>query len=234
MKEVKIHISNLGGNITALVDDFKSTKKQKVDLSKKILKKFKHIEQVGFIKKNEKGSDYTLHMAGGEFCGNAIRSVGLLSHLEDKKTSKLINLNGKNFKVEIKDNAVALYFERKDVILKNDSVRIDNILFFFNKKIEVKTGREIKAVGYIDYEKKKNYIDMKPYIYVKDIGSKIYEMGCASGSVALGLYLSKTLGNDIDIRQPCGEIYNIHIDKKYIILKSKLKNNNKIYHEAKM
>ena len=66
---------NPGGNVTALV-----LSKVGTDLffpiSKNILKEFSECEQVGFIKP-AKGANAVcgLQMAGGEFCGNALRSL---------------------------------------------------------------------------------------------------------------------------------------------------------------
>lgn len=72
--DVNYFLCNPTGNITALVES-----EVKVELHSKIgemiLAKEPTCEQVGFILPPENGSDITLRMAGGEFCGNATMSV---------------------------------------------------------------------------------------------------------------------------------------------------------------
>ena len=49
---------------------------------------------------------------------------------------------------------------------------------------------------------------LKPFVYVKTAGTKVWERGCGSGTASLGAYLAYTSGKDIkaDIPQPGGII----------------------------
>lgn len=68
--EVKYILCNPTGNITALVETEIPTEKHVV-VAEMILEKEPACEQVGFLLPSKEGSDITLRMAGGEFCGNA-------------------------------------------------------------------------------------------------------------------------------------------------------------------
>ncbi|MDO8610569.1 MAG: hypothetical protein Q7R95_08540, partial [bacterium] len=83
-------IINPGGNITAIVLG-KFTKKIKLKITKSILENNSTIEQVGFwINTKNKNFDAKLEMAGGEFCGNALRSLGAILARDKKINSFLI------------------------------------------------------------------------------------------------------------------------------------------------
>lgn len=62
------------------------------------------------------------------------------------------------------------------------------------------------AFGIMFYDKAACAIE--PFVYVKTVGTQIWERGCGSGSVALGAYLADISGGSItaDIKQPGGII----------------------------
>lgn len=226
MKE-KLYIFNPGGNITALVKNFSNSKNYRVEKSKLIIKNNKEIEQVGFLKKpNDKKIDYILEMAGSEFCGNALRCAGFMAHIETGKNITRIKSGNKIFKIITNKNYVELYIEKKDLIIKDVSVLIYDIEHFFSKKRGVKTSSKIKAEGFIEFEKYKKYFLIKPTIFVKRVGTRILETACASGSIALAMHLAKEnkkTQKDYFIKQISNTIYKVTIDRKYIILGSKIK-----------
>ncbi|GMO60598.1 MAG: diaminopimelate epimerase [Termitinemataceae bacterium] len=98
-----IIIADPAGNVTAFVmcgeNDFDA--EERTAISKKILAEEsfcgKKIEQVGFIKKNRNGI-WHLEMMGGEFCGNAARSAGLICAKKDSSGGVL----GSEIEVPIK------------------------------------------------------------------------------------------------------------------------------------
>lgn len=65
------------------------------------------------------------------------------------------------------------------------------------------------AIGIIPYRKltDKTY-KIKPFVHVKAIDSNVFERGCGSGSLALGIYLKQAYGisKEIEVIQPGGVI----------------------------
>ena len=78
------------GNITLLVTDSVNEARYG-ELSKALLSLEPAAEQVGFIKEPECGGDIFLHMAGGEFCGNASLSTAALALLREGRASGTVN-----------------------------------------------------------------------------------------------------------------------------------------------
>ena len=60
------------------------------------------------------------------------------------------------------------------------------------------------AAGLMFYDKKT--CSMEPFVFVKTLGSKVWERGCGSGSASLGAYLAHVSGESVklDITQPGG------------------------------
>jgi len=83
---------------------------------------------------------------------------------------------------------------------------------------EVIKNFEDKAIGVIPYRRlrEKDY-EIRPFVYVKETGSRFFEQACGSGTLALGLYLSKIKNEKIfNIHQP-GGIINVEIGVKNYI-----------------
>lgn len=76
MIDLKYRLYNPTGNITALVESEIQVKDQP-SVAEWILSKEPTCEQVGFISDGSEGTDITLRMAGGEFCGNATMSTAV-------------------------------------------------------------------------------------------------------------------------------------------------------------
>ena len=62
------------------------------------------------------------------------------------------------------------------------------------------------AFGVMHYDKKRRFL--KPFVYVKTAGTKVWERGCGSGTAALGAYLAYVSGRKTKaaIAQPGGTI----------------------------
>lgn len=80
---VEYRLFNPTGNITGLVLTEVPVENQPM-VAEYILNKEITCEQVGFVSEGREGSDITLRMAGGEFCGNATMSTAVLYCLETK------------------------------------------------------------------------------------------------------------------------------------------------------
>lgn len=72
--EIKYFLADPTGNITGLVESPVSVEHQP-EIAEMIMNKEPSCEQVGFIMDPVEGSDITLRMAGGEFCGNATMTI---------------------------------------------------------------------------------------------------------------------------------------------------------------
>ncbi len=75
-KMYNITILRPAGNETALIEGIPS-RSERIRLNSELMKLYPSIEQVGFYKKSG-ASGARLEMAGGEFCGNALRSLAFL------------------------------------------------------------------------------------------------------------------------------------------------------------
>ena len=75
------------------------------------------------------------------------------------------------------------------------------------------------AIGIIPYSKVQDgRYKIKPFVHVRAINSNVFERGCGSGSLALGIYLNKIRGvsTDIEVLQPGGTI-RVGIGEKFSI-----------------
>ena len=78
------------------------------------------------------------------------------------------------------------------------------------------SDKDFSAFGIMFFDR--DTLSMKPYVYVKEIESGIFENSCASGTTALGYYLKKYKNLDrAKIVQPNGWLeYIIENDEIYI------------------
>ena len=240
MKKIIKNITLLspGGNNTALVPGINRSFAEKKKINDGIMKKFADIEQVGFVdlKKPE------LQMAGGEFCGNATRSTVFIV-LKGLPGEKLIKVSGankllkggitskklvwaempiyQNLKIKkIKNiNIVPLYgitivvIERKKKFTNRDYAKKKAIAIL--KKL--KLLKPVPASGVMFLIKEKNYYEVEPVIWVRDIKTLFYETACASGTTGVGLYLAKKLNQritDLPILQPSGKKLFVSVTKE--------------------
>lgn len=223
-----------GGNDTAIIWDNVAREIQG-DISTQIQGQFEPIEQVMFVERD--GDTVRGQMAGGEFCGNATRSLGYLL-LEGKDGEITISVSGttKPQTVMVKDQ-----FSRTSIPILNNldcvqidkdgyQVMMDGIAFqimYKTASINKTAAMDIlnrkglsqryPASGLILLNKiNDNTYAIDPYVYVRNTGTLYYETGCGSGSTAVGLMLSKQLGQslkDIEIRQPSGMSLYVSVDR---------------------
>lgn len=225
----KVTFVRPGGNDTAIVwDDI--AREQQGAVSRGIQSQYETIEQVMFVERKIDGS-VRGQMAGGEFCGNATRSLGYLL-LDGKDGEITLDVSGSNNaqKITVKDQfartSIPILNEMDCVQLDKDGyqVMMDGIAFliveksFFGKDIQKQTALDIlnkkglamryPASGLIILDRKNdNTYAIDPYVYVRDTGTLYYETGCGSGSTAVGLMLSKQSGKSLEnvaIQQPSG------------------------------
>lgn len=72
--------------------------------------------------------------------------------------------------------------------------------------IDVTSSEAIGIIPYRQYASDK--FEIKPFVYVRDSGSKVFERACGSGSYSLGAHLSLNhRDRDIEVYQPGGVIH---------------------------
>lgn len=228
-----IVIADPAKNITVFVlDDI--DKKSYKDVANNILKNTDYgAEQVGFVKKPIMGGQIRLEMMGGEFCGNASRSIGMLFASQnniqkgnvsveitgsDRPLDAIVDLTQETSKIEMPiprrieninvedlgEFPIVIIDGINHVIAENISATEENFEKF---KKAVYQNYDIEALGVMFFDRQKEYIT--PVVYVKDTDTTFFESSCGSGTLATVSYLGKDLENGhlkYNINQPGGTI----------------------------
>ena len=218
-----IVVANPANNITVFVLDYIEREDYK-DIAKDILENTDfNAEQVGFVKEPIMGGDVRLEMMGGEFCGNASRSIGMLFARQNNIESGnvLVEITGSdrplNTKVDLENETSEIDMPIPKGI---ESINVSGLGKFpivesvdatdenFEKfKKAVYENYDIEAFGVMFFDKEKNYIT--PAVYVKDTDTTFFESSCGSGTLATVTYLGQDLKDGVlkfDIKQPGGTI----------------------------
>lgn len=183
---IKYYLLNPAGNITILTKTpvNENDRRFVADL---LMKAEPTAEQVGFVDGN------VLNMAGGEFCGNATRCASFITGFDE------IICSGQSIKCE----GSAAYIP-KDV----QGIQ----MHIFEEEIEnpeekIRSCVDEKATGFMFWNEKES--KLKPLVYVRDADTLFWENSCASGTAALGKYLSEKYNKliDIDVNEPGGVIH---------------------------
>jgi diaminopimelate epimerase len=230
--KLKYHVINPGGNTTAIMlGNF--TKKLKVKINTQILKMDPIIEQVGFwVKPKDKNNDARLEMAGGEFCGNALRSLGALLARQKKKRSFLVESSGTQevAKIILSKNKSSLRVFTDTINLTETVCKLPGINHILTKRAFTKLSAKNflkqngllkeKAAGVISYKKiKSNTYKINPIVWVSGTKTLYEETACASGTIALAYMLfAKNKAKDVKVIQPSGSVFEIVIRKGSIKL----------------
>lgn len=241
-KTIYFSLIRPGGNDTALVDGlFVQSEKKKInDL---IMQKFPKVEQVGFYSTYKQTNAVNLEMAGGEFCGNALRSLAFI--LLDKKPGKIcVNFSGISQKLNAGVRRKNYAFAQMPILNSPNSIQVlakntikvelDGITHLLVDKRDFKNEKDLKitgerllekfklkkkykASGVIFYSKEKYVWKIEPIVWVRKIQTLFYETSCASGSTALGLWQAKKSDKNavkLRVKQPSGKSLSVVITKK--------------------
>ncbi|MGN1032628.1 MAG: hypothetical protein ACI4PU_04140, partial [Intestinibacter sp.] len=228
-----IVVADPAKNITVFVLDDVDRKLYK-SVAKNILENTNYgAEQVGFVKKPIMGGDIRLEMMGGEFCGNASRSIGMLfahqNNIQDgtiyveitgsdrplitrvdleKETSEIempIPKGIENIYVDgLGDFPIVIIEGINHIIAENLDATEENFEKF---KKAVYENYDVEAFGVMFLDIEKKYIT--PVVYVKDTDTVFFESSCGSGTLATISYLGKDLNDGClkySINQPGGAI----------------------------
>ncbi|NCC03479.1 MAG: hypothetical protein EOM37_05450 [Proteobacteria bacterium] len=223
-----------GGNITAVVfDDIPASRR--LQINNQILERNTLVEQVLFVEHRVTG----VHgqMAGGEFCGNAARSLGYLL-AEGRTSQQRFTTSGISVSVivEAGENRakllVDLSIQHEKRPYNNGTIPVvhldgishavmfsDDPLYdcLLGKANEGKTSLlplfetlgllSHRACGLQLVEESATGIKLKPYVYVRAVDTLYAETACASGSIAV----TSLLGEESHLVQPSGKILSTKI-----------------------
>lgn len=218
----------------------KSSKKLLNDL---VMRMFPNVEQVGFYSFNRKKNSARLEMAGGEFCGNALRSLAYML-LKGKKGEITIAVSGTKERLRAGVKLPGTAYAQMPINSSKSLKKLRNGLFRIdlggitqlvcldpittNDAEQLKTlaldilNKEnliysVLASGVMFIEQKKGFIKLKPVVWVRDIETILYETACASGTAAVGIwkaFQSKKKSVKVKVLQPSGKYIKAQINKK--------------------
>lgn len=238
--QYKYTILSPGGNIQMLIKGIIPNKDKRF-INNEMIKRFPSVEQVSFYKYKDKNQTAILELAGGEFCGNATRSLAYLL-LRGKQGAIKVQVSGttKILKAGVKKQNEAF----AQMPLKSQSVKklrsnlfqidlegitqlicldpISNISVEEIKSLAFKILKyeglicSVPAAGVMFIEEKEDLIVLKPVVWVRDIETILYETACATGTAAVGLWKSsqnQKRTERIKVLQPSGKIIEAQVKK---------------------
>jgi diaminopimelate epimerase len=189
-------------------------------INDKILKLFPTVEQVGFYSCNKDKA--ILEMAGGEFCGNALRSLAYLL-LGGKKGEASFDVLGVSQKLKAGVGKRYTAYTQIPIEDKPDMMkRVDSNLWQVDlegisqlivetpftlyeekaksiaKDLLAKTGllaeKPASGVMFVKKTRLVGILEVEPVVFVRKIQTFFYETACASGTAAVGIWYSKKTG----------------------------------------
>lgn len=230
-----------GGNIQMLIKGIPPKQKRRF-VNNEMIKRFPFVEQVSFYEYNSKTKISNLELSGGEFCGNATRSLAYLL-LKGKKGQIKVRVSGTTqmLKAGVKEKSKAyaqMPIQKDQTIqqLRKGLFRIDlegitqlvcldyvsgikpeklkSIAFEILKKKNLIYS--VPAAGVMFIEEKNKLIQLKPIVWVRDIKTILYETACATGTAAVGLWKASQTSKKatkIKVLQPSGKFIEAQVNK---------------------
>lgn len=217
VKQYEFAILRPGGNDTMLIKGIvkESLRKPLNDIAMKF---YPNIEQVGFYSYSPIKKLGRLEMAGGEFCGNALRSLAYLL-LKGKKGEIRFKVSGVNRLLKAGVSRKNIAYTQMPIMdgvssvarLGNNLWQVDlegisHLITVSSKKLGPKKAKIIakgllkrtglleskpaSGVMFIRQSKFNSETDSEPVVWVRDIQTFFYETACASGTAAIGLWSS--------------------------------------------
>lgn len=240
-----------GGNDTLLIKGLVKNPVKKKLINDQMMSLYPSVEQVGFYRFNPKTNTATLDMAGGEFCGNALRSLAFLI-LDGKKGEISAKVSGVRSKLKAGVARTNEAYAQMPIYPNLNSVqKIDNNLFKVslsgithlitpqpkNKSINAlkKIGFSLlkkanliysePACGVMFWSKREKQYELDPVVWVRDIKTLFYETACASGTAALGMWIAQ--GNptpkiQTSVIQPSKQLITVKVTKTSKVFKQVL------------
>lgn len=197
------------GNVTAIVES-PVAPKERVAVARYILSLGK-AEQVGFAVAPRLGGQGRLEMMGGEFCGNAARSFGLLLARERYASgihTVSLEISGAEAPLTVRANLDRQEAEAQMPLplgltefcwegRRFPQVELPGIRhilvegppegFLVQRILTAQRPLSVEALGVLFLQKE----NMTPVVYVRSTDSLVWESSCGSGSTAWAWYLSQ-------------------------------------------
>lgn len=217
------------GNLTAVVRT-PVPADARLPLAKKVLAQGR-AEQVAFETRPRQGGRSRIEMMGGEFCGNAVRSFGYLTAMEQYAAgvhTLLVEITGAEEPVTVTaDLDRGLAFAEMPLPTGLSEVLVAGIAYplvlcpgivhllvrdrdpdpaFVRQALAALAPTAPEAAGVLFLRGQA----MTPAVYVRETDSLVWESSCGSGSVAWSWYLAREQGLDGEraytLSQPGGRI----------------------------
>lgn len=203
-------------NMTALVETPVEISKQP-EIAAAVMKAEPACEQVGFISEGRNGSDISLRMAGGEFCGNAAMSAAVLCSEACGKAELSVSVSGcrENIGVSVQkqpDNSyIGTVTMPRPIEVRRSPLPVVVLPGISHVMVERSMTREeaeksvrewcvdlnADALGLMMLDEEKQSIT--PLVYVPGADTIFWEQSCASGTTAVGVYLAEKYSKAVDI-----------------------------------
>ena len=230
--EYRIIVANPAGNITVFVlDDVPQP--DFIPLAQKLMNRPElQAEQVGYLKPPRLGGAARLEMMGGEFCGNATRSFGMLTAQRQGKAGKVeitVECSGSAeplpVSVDFDAGEAETVMPRPLDLITLDGGELGELsLVFFEGILHViapgRTASEelfhqirlfvearytFDALGVMFFDASGPAMD--PAVFVKTTETLVFESSCGSGTVATAVWLCRDMPDgtaEYRITQPGG------------------------------
>jgi diaminopimelate epimerase len=259
MREYKIVVADPAKNITVFVLDRVDGGEERAALAKAIMADSSlKAEQVGFVipppaydpasppLDGERGAADTqklwrLEMMGGEFCGNASRSFGLLVAQKtglSGRASVTVKVSGAGQPLEVHVDTMMGNAEiEMPLPLATGALELNGRIFpvyefegishviIEDCQVDADMARDLlqrieqvsgapPACGFLFFDADKQFL--QPVVWVRSTGIFVRESSCGSGCAALGLWVTRNtpdVDTEIDIAQPGGMI-RVHVAKQ--------------------
>lgn len=232
--DLDIVIANPAGNLTAFVLT-PVPREAYIPIAQKIMDRQDFsIEQVGYVKPPLMGGAARLEMMGGEFCGNATRSLGMLSAKQrgmhgrctipvecsgakkplsvsadldagEAETAMPLPVSIQEFGTRESGRLARIAFEGiLHVIAPDLACSKEN---FELVRSLLPRGCLYEALGVMFYDLEESF--MLPVVHVENTDTLIFESSCGSGTVAAAVWSSLSCPDGVtsyEIRQPGGTL----------------------------
>lgn len=241
-KTFKYTILRPGGNNQMIIKGFVQQNKKRL-INDEMIKRFPSVEQVSFYEYDGKNKTARLELAGGEFCGNATRSLAYLL-LDGKKGKLQIKVSGTTKKLKagirkettayaqmpissiksikkLRTNLFRVDLEGITQLVYIQKRRINNSQDLKKSAFKILEGENliysVPAAGVMFINDQDKYIELKPVVWVRDIETLLFETACASGTAAVGIWKAvqdKKSFTKVQVKQPSGKLIEAQIYKK--------------------
>ncbi len=228
-----------GGNITAIVATAVPISRRR-SVTNKILNSDPSVEQVGFWVAPRGRADARLEMAGGELCGNALRSIGaVLAHEGGDGAFRIeTEVLERPILVTVESKRARIAFPKNIFTLSDDVCHLPGISHILGDSFSAVDEKSVfkaygllskKAAGLISYAKKGARYFIEPIVRVKSLSVSVRETACASGTLALAMYLYKKDGTkEFFVRQPSGAVFDVSVGKSILTLSGPIRSIRRI------